>query len=67
MRTEYCVKNVSLWNSIGPHFPAFGLNTDIYRANLPIQYKCGKMQTRKTLNTDAFHAVESIENWIKSM
>ena len=40
-----------------PYFPAFGLNTEIYRVNLPIQSKCGKIQTRKSPNTDTIHAV----------
>ena len=30
-----------------------------YSGSLPIQYKCGKIQTRKTLNTDTFYAVTS--------
>ena len=31
----------------GLHFPAFGLNTVIYSANLRIQYECRKIQARK--------------------
>ena len=38
-------------------FPAFGLNMDIYSVNLRIQSKCGKIQTRRTLNTNTFYAV----------
>ena len=41
----------------GPVFPAFGLNTEIYSVNLRIHSECGKIQTRKTLNMDNFHAV----------
>ena len=36
----------------GPHFPAFGLNTERYFVFLHIQSKCGKIQTRITPNTD---------------
>ena len=31
----------------GPYFPAFGLNTEGY-VSLRIQFKCGKMRTRKS-------------------
>ena len=31
----------------GPHFPVFGLNTDIYFVNLRIQSKYRKIRTRK--------------------
>ena len=31
----------------GPHFPAFGLNTERYSVFLRIQSKCGKKRTRK--------------------
>ena len=30
-----------------PYFPVFGLNTEIYRVNLRIQSKYGKIRTRK--------------------
>ena len=30
---------------------------DIYSVNLRIQSKCGKIQTRRTLNTNTFYAV----------
>ena len=33
----------------GPHFPSFGLNTEIYGVSLRIQPECGKMRTRITL------------------
>ena len=39
------------------HFLAFGLNTARYGVSLRIQSEYGKIQTRKTLNTDTFHAV----------
>ena len=29
----HCVKNVRIWSFPGPHFPAFGLNTEIYEVN----------------------------------
>ena len=43
----------------GPHFPAFGLNTERYFVFLHIQSKCGKIQTRITPNTDTFDVVIS--------
>ena len=32
----------------GPHFRAFGLNTEIYGVKLRIKSKCGKIRTRKS-------------------
>ena len=46
-----------IWSFSGPHFPAFGLNTERYGVSLCIQSKCGKVRTRKTPNTNTFHAV----------
>ena len=39
------------------YFPPFGLNTEIYRANLRIQSESGKIRPRKTPNKDTFGAV----------
>ena len=53
----------------GPYFPAFGLNTERYRAyfaSLRIQSKCRKIRTRKTTHLDNFHAVvvcTDISHW----
>ena len=33
----YYVKSVRIQSFAGPHFPAFGLNTEIYSVSLPIQ------------------------------
>ena len=40
------------------HFPAFGLNTERYGVSFRIQFECGKIRTRITLNTDTFYAVQ---------
>ena len=59
------MKSVRIRNFSGPLFPAFGLNTDRYSASLLILSECGKMRTRKTPNTDNFHAVYScLKFWI---
>ena len=42
---------------IFPYSPVFGLNTENYRENLRIQSIYGKIRTRKTPNTDTFHAL----------
>ena len=44
----------SCYKNLGK-FPAFGLDTERY--SVRIQSKCSKMLTRKTVNTDTFHAV----------
>ena len=46
-----------IWSFSGPHFPVFGLNTETYGVSLRIQSERGKIQTRKTPNTETFHAV----------
>ena len=53
------MKSVCIWSYSGTHFPAFGLNTERYRAFVPIQSKCGKMWTRITPNTDTFYAMRA--------
>ena len=53
IRTEYG----EIWSYSGPHFPAFGLNTERYSASLLIQSECGKMRTKVTPNRDTYHAV----------
>ena len=56
---DHCVKSVRIRSFLGPYFPLFGQNTQL------IQSKCGKMQTRKTPNTDTFHAVSHFQKtWI---
>ena len=54
---SHYLKSVRIRSYSGPHFPAFGLNREIYGVSLRIQSKCGKMRTRITPNTDTFHAV----------
>ena len=55
--TWQCVKSICIHSFPGRYSPSFGLNTMIYRVNLCIQSKWGKIRTRKTQNTDTFHAV----------
>ena len=40
-----------------PCFPAFGQNTERHGVSLCIQFKCWKIRTRKTPNTDTFYSV----------
>ena len=51
------MKSVRIWRFFRPCFPVFGRNTERYEVTLHIQSECGKIWTRKTLNTDTFHAV----------
>ena len=53
----YCVKSVCIQGFSGLYFPASRLNTERYSVYLHIQCECMKIQTRKTPNTDSFHAV----------
>ena len=61
--TNHCVKSVCIRSYSGPHFPAFGLNTEIYSVSLRIQSKCGKIRTTKPPNTDTFLAVNIITSY----
>ena len=65
LKIKNCVKRVPMWNHSGPYFPVFGLNTKRYSVSLRIQSECGKIRTRITPNTDAFHAMK-ITTIIKS-
>ena len=55
--TPHCVKSVHIRSYYGPHFPAFGLNTERYSVSLRIESKCGKIRTRITPNIDTFYTV----------
>ena len=55
----HCLKNIIIRHFSGPYFPAFGINMEWYFMLLRIQSESGKIQTRKTLNTDTFHAMLS--------
>ena len=57
VKKVHCVKSVRIRSYSGPHFLAFGLNTERYEASLRIQSECRKMRTRITPNTDTFRAV----------
>ena len=57
---KHCVKGANIRSYSGPHFPAFGLNTERYGVSLRIQSEFGKKVTRITLNTYAFHDVKAI-------
>ena len=56
---KHSMKSVQSWSFSGPLFPAFRLNTDIYKVNFRIQYVCGKIQTRKTPNSDNYGPVKT--------
>ena len=57
------MKSVFIQSFSGPYFPLFRLNTEylsvLYGVSLRIKSKCGKIQARKTPNTDTFHAVST--------
>ena len=57
-KAKHCEKSVHILSFSGSHFLAFGLNTEIYRINIRIQFKYGKIKTRKTPNADTFCAVK---------
>ena len=56
-RGPRCVKKPRIRSFSVPYFSAFGLNTESYGVFLRIQLECGKIRTRKSSNTDTFHAV----------
>ena len=58
---HHCVGTARIRSFSGPYFFVFGLITDIWRVNLHIQFKCEKICTRKSPNTDSFDTVHTIE------
>ena len=60
----HCVKSVRIQSYSGPYFPAFGLNKGRNGVSLPIQFECGEIQTRITPNTNIFHAVRILKNFL---
>ena len=50
-------KSLRIQSFSDPYFPAFGLDTAIYRVNLRIHSKCGKIRTKENRKTDPFCAV----------
>ena len=64
----HCVLIVRIRSYSGPHFPAFGINTERYSVSPRSRSECGKMRTRITSNTDTFYAVKPfgiLDNEIK--
>ena len=55
------VETVHIRSFSSPYLPAFGLNTERYGVSIRTQSECGKIWTRKTPNTNTFHAV----NWVR--
>ena len=62
----HCVKIVRTRSVSGLYFPEFGLNTEIYRANLNIQSECGKKRPEKlriwTLFTQCYTTMQKKVN-----
>ena len=54
---RHCVKSVRIRSFSGPYFPVFGPNKERYSVSLRIQSERRKILTRKTPNTDTFHAM----------
>ena len=62
--STHCLKSVRIRGYSGPHFPAFGVNTEGYDVSLRIESECGKVITRITPNTDTFYAMYILVfNW----
>ena len=55
--SSHCVKSVRIQNFTGQYFPKFRLNMETYSVSLRIQSEIGKIRTKKTPNTNTFHAV----------
>ena len=58
MPANHFMKKVRIRSAFCLYFPSSELNTERYEASLHIDSKCGKIWTRKTPNSDAFHAVK---------
>ena len=60
--SSHCVKSECIRSFSGPYYPAFGLNMGRQSVFFSIHSEWGKIRTRKTPNTDTFHAVTNIKN-----
>ena len=56
------IKSICIWSLSSPYFPAFGMNTEMYRVNLRKQSECGKIRTRKTPKWKLFAKYEHSRN-----
>ena len=56
---QHCVKGVRIRSFSVRNLPAFGLNTEIFSVSSHTQSEFGKIRTRKSPNTDTFHAVQN--------
>ena len=50
-----CVKSVHIRSYSGPHFPAFGLNTERYFVSLRIQYSVRMRENAEQNNSEYGH------------
>ena len=55
-----CVKSIRIRSYSGPHFPAFGQNTERYSASIRIQSECGRIRTRISPSTNTFYATQTM-------
>ena len=53
---NHCVKSVQIRSFFVRYFPVIGLNTEIYKANLHIQFEYGKYGPENTPYWNTFHA-----------
>ena len=58
--STHCLKSVRIRGYSGPHFPAFGVNTEGYDVSLRIESECGKVMTGITPNNDTFYAMYTL-------
>ena len=61
----HCVKSVQIKFFSDLYFLVFGLNTEIYGVNLPIQSECRKIRTRKNSVFQNFSRSAPSFNWSK--
>ena len=60
---QHCLK-VSIFGVFLVRISRIGLNTDIYRVNFCIQFKYGKILTKKTQNMDNFYEMKERNEFI---
>ena len=57
LNLKHCLKSIRYRSFCGPYFHVVRLKSERYGVPLRAQSECGKIRTRKTPNTDTFHAV----------
>ena len=64
-KEQNTMRRVQIRGFFWSYFPVFGINTEAYRVNLPIQSECRNIRTRRNSVLGHFSHSEMGQNWYK--